>query len=90
MSKDAERRRDPARRRRESVVEAAELVPEFGSAGLSHRKVAAGAGVPLGPTTQPSISGATWQAALTGEAPSVVTLQRGLTSLFDLDREHGR
>jgi DNA-binding transcriptional regulator YbjK len=32
------------------------------------------------------ISGATWQAALTGQAPPVETLERGLRSLFDLGR----
>jgi DNA-binding transcriptional regulator YbjK len=32
------------------------------------------------------ISGATWQAALTGQAPPVETLERGLRSLFALDR----
>jgi DNA-binding transcriptional regulator YbjK len=186
MVENGRRRRDPARRRQEIVVAAAELVTEVGTAGLSHRKVAARAGVPLGSTTQyfatlddlraaalehlsrdideyvgavalamadatdpvgvmaqglheylsdprlvradtmltatatldPTlrgltdrwfkglaelltsalgagtaecvvmlISGATWQAALTGESPSVETLQRGLKALFDLDRK---
>jgi DNA-binding transcriptional regulator YbjK len=185
MTEDGRRRRDPERRRREIVTAAAELVIEVGTAGLSHRKVAARADVPLGSTTQyfatlddlraaalehlsrdietyveqvalamadagdpvgvlvqglhdylsdphlvradtmltasatldPSlrpltdrwfegltkvltpevgvgaadnvvmlISGATWQAALTGQAPPVETLERGFRSLFNLDR----
>jgi DNA-binding transcriptional regulator YbjK len=185
MPEDGRRRRDPERRRQEIVAAAAELVTELGTAALSHRKVAARAGVPLGSTTQyfatlddlraaalehlsrdiesyveqvalamadagdpvgvlaqglhdylsdsqlvradamltasatldprlrpltdrwfeglakvltPEvgvsaadnvvmlISGATWQAALTGQAPSVETLDRGLRSLFHLDR----
>jgi DNA-binding transcriptional regulator YbjK len=49
---DVRRRRDPERRRQEIVEAAAELVTESGSAGLSHRAVAARAGVPLGSTTQ--------------------------------------
>ncbi|MCS3781576.1 TetR/AcrR family transcriptional regulator [Tsukamurella ocularis] len=46
------RRRDPERRRREIVVAAAALVVEEGPDALTHRKVAARAGVPLGSTTQ--------------------------------------
>ena len=49
---DAPRRRDPERRRREIVAAAAALVVEDGPDGLTHRKVAARAGVPLGSTTQ--------------------------------------
>ncbi|MDH2416092.1 TetR family transcriptional regulator [Nocardioides sp. CER19] len=46
------RRRDPTRRRREIVDAAAEIVAEVGAASLTHRQVAARAGVPLGSTTQ--------------------------------------
>ncbi|NYE35360.1 DNA-binding transcriptional regulator YbjK [Nocardioides cavernae] len=189
MVEDGRRRRDPERRRQEIVTAAAELVTEVGTAGLSHRKVAYRAEVPLGSTTQyfatlddlraaalehlsrdieayveqmalamedaadpvgvmaqglhdyladphlvradtmltasavldprlrpltdrwfeglakvltPSlgtsaadsvvmfIGGATWQAALTGEAPPVDTLRRGLAALFELDRKDPR
>lgn len=46
------RRRDPEARRREIVTAAAELIIEVGVDAVSHRKVAARAGVPLGATTQ--------------------------------------
>lgn len=46
------RRRDPEARRREIVTAASELVVENGAASLTHRAVAARAGVPLGSTTQ--------------------------------------
>lgn len=46
------RRRDPAARRREIIIAASELVVENGAASLTHRAVAARAGVPLGSTTQ--------------------------------------
>ncbi|CAM3979776.1 TetR/AcrR family transcriptional regulator [Tsukamurella ocularis] len=46
------RRRDPERRRREIVAAAAAIVVEEGPDALTHRKVAARAGVPLGSTTQ--------------------------------------
>lgn len=46
------RRRDPEARRREIVQAAAELIVEIGVDALTHRKVAARAGVPLGATTQ--------------------------------------
>lgn len=46
------RRRDPEARRREIVEAAAELIVEIGVDALTHRKVAARAGVPLGATTQ--------------------------------------
>lgn len=49
---DGPRRRDPERRRREIVDAAAALVLESGADALTHRKVAARAGVPLGSTTQ--------------------------------------
>ncbi|TDB74885.1 TetR family transcriptional regulator [Actinomadura sp. KC216] len=45
-------RRDPAGRRRVIVEAAAELITEVGTDGLTHRLVAARAGVPLGSTTQ--------------------------------------
>ncbi|BDH55194.1 TetR/AcrR family transcriptional regulator [Tsukamurella sp. PLM1] len=46
------RRRDPERRRREIVDGAVAIVLEQGPDALTHRKVAARAGVPLGSTTQ--------------------------------------
>lgn len=46
------RRRDPEARRREIVTAAAELIVEIGVDAITHRKVAARAGVPLGATTQ--------------------------------------
>ncbi|GAA1083495.1 TetR/AcrR family transcriptional regulator [Tsukamurella spumae] len=46
------RRRDPERRRREIIAAAAGIVVESGPDALTHRKVAARAGVPLGSTTQ--------------------------------------
>lgn len=49
---DTPRRRDPERRRREIIAAAAEIVLEEGPDALTHRKVAARAGVPLGSTTQ--------------------------------------
>lgn len=52
MSEITRRRRDPEARRREIVTAAAELIVEIGSDALTHRKVAARAGVPLGATTQ--------------------------------------
>ena len=48
----ARRRRDPQTRRREIVVAAAELIVEVGVGALTHRLIAARAGVPLGATTQ--------------------------------------
>lgn len=44
-------KRDPEGRRRKIVEAAAELIPEVGVAGLTHRLVAARAGVALGATT---------------------------------------
>lgn len=44
-------RRDPAGRRQAIVAAACALIPEVGIDGLTHRKVAARAGVPLGATT---------------------------------------
>ncbi|KNY05380.1 TetR/AcrR family transcriptional regulator [Microbacterium sp. GCS4] len=52
MSEGTRRRRDPEARRREIVTAAAELIVEIGVDALTHRKVAARAGVPLGATTQ--------------------------------------
>lgn len=46
------RRRDPERRRREIIDAAAAILVEEGPDALTHRKVAARAGVPLGSTTQ--------------------------------------
>lgn len=46
------RRRDPEARRREIVAAASELIVEIGVDAITHRKVAARAGVPLGATTQ--------------------------------------
>ncbi|MCW2286928.1 TetR family transcriptional regulator [Leucobacter luti] len=48
----APRRRDPEARRREILAAAAELAAEHGVAALTHRAIAARAGVPLGSTTQ--------------------------------------
>ncbi|GAA1628097.1 TetR/AcrR family transcriptional regulator [Leucobacter chromiireducens] len=48
----APRRRDPEARRREILAAAAELAAEHGPAALTHRAIAARAGVPLGSTTQ--------------------------------------
>jgi DNA-binding transcriptional regulator YbjK len=52
MSDGSRRRRDPEARRREIVTAAAELIVEVGAEAVTHRKVAARAGVPLGATTQ--------------------------------------
>ncbi|WP_312169943.1 TetR family transcriptional regulator [Microbacterium sp.] len=52
MSEGTRRRRDPEARRLEIVTAAAELIVEIGVDALTHRKVAARAGVPLGATTQ--------------------------------------
>lgn len=52
MSEGTRRRRDPEARRLEIVTAAAELIIEIGVDALTHRKVAARAGVPLGATTQ--------------------------------------
>jgi DNA-binding transcriptional regulator YbjK len=46
------RRRDPEGRRRAIIEAAAELLIELGSRQITHRLVAARAGVPLGSTTQ--------------------------------------
>lgn len=46
------RTRDPESRRREIVTAAAELIIEVGVSALTHRMIAARAGVPLGATTQ--------------------------------------
>lgn len=52
MVDGARRRRDPEARRREIVTAATELIVEVGADALTHRMVAARAGVPLGATTQ--------------------------------------
>jgi DNA-binding transcriptional regulator YbjK len=52
MGDGSRRRRDPEARRREIVTAAAELIVEVGADAVTHRKVAARAGVPLGATTQ--------------------------------------
>lgn len=52
MAENRSRRRDPERRRREILTAAVELTVEYGSAALTHRAIAARAGVPLGSTTQ--------------------------------------
>src|SRR6218665_1726101 len=52
MSEVQRRRRDPEARRREIVTAASELIVEIGVDAITHRKVAARAGVPLGATTQ--------------------------------------
>lgn len=52
MAENPRRRRDPEARRREIVTAAASLIVESGVDALTHRKVAAKAGVPLGATTQ--------------------------------------
>lgn len=52
MGESTRRRRDPEARRREIVTAAAELIVEVGADGVTHRMVAARAGVPLGATTQ--------------------------------------
>ncbi|MEJ1089498.1 TetR family transcriptional regulator [Microbacterium sp. Mu-80] len=46
------RRRDPETRRRAIVSAAAELIVEIGVGAVTHRLIAARAGVPLGATTQ--------------------------------------
>ncbi|MBK0422783.1 TetR family transcriptional regulator [Leucobacter sp. CSA2] len=48
----APRKRDPEGRRRAILEAATELIVESGAAALTHRAVAARAGVPLGSTTQ--------------------------------------
>jgi DNA-binding transcriptional regulator YbjK len=52
MAESTRRRRDPEARRREIVTATAELIVEVGVDGVTHRLVAARAGVPLGATTQ--------------------------------------
>jgi DNA-binding transcriptional regulator YbjK len=52
MGEAARRRRDPEARRREIAEAAAELIVEVGTDAITHRLVAARAGVPLGATTQ--------------------------------------
>lgn len=52
MGEATRRRRDPEARRREILTAAAELIVEVGADALTHRLVAARAGVPLGATTQ--------------------------------------
>lgn len=52
MSDSPRRRRDPEARRREIIAAAAELIVEVGVNAVTHRLIAARAGVPLGATTQ--------------------------------------
>lgn len=52
MTQATRRRRNPEARRREIVAAASELIVEVGAEAVTHRKVAARAGVPLGATTQ--------------------------------------
>ena len=52
MGVGVRRKRDPEARRRAIVDAAAELIVEIGVDAITHRKVAARAGVPLGATTQ--------------------------------------
>lgn len=52
MRQGERRRRDPEARRREIVTATAELIVEVGADAVTHRMVAARAGVPLGATTQ--------------------------------------
>lgn len=52
MAEGTRRRRDPEARRQEIIAAASELIVEIGVDALTHRKVAARAGVPLGATTQ--------------------------------------
>lgn len=52
MGEVTRRRRDPEARRRSIAAAAAELIVEVGADGITHRLVAARAGVPLGATTQ--------------------------------------
>lgn len=52
MTAKLRRKRDPEGRRLAIVDAAAELIIEIGGSALTHRKVAARAGVPLGATTQ--------------------------------------
>ena len=52
MREGARRRRDPEARRREIIAAAAELIVEVGADAVTHRMVAARAGLPLGATTQ--------------------------------------
>lgn len=52
MSDSPRRRRDPEARRQAIVLATAELIVEVGVDAITHRMVAARAGVPLGATTQ--------------------------------------
>jgi len=52
MAEATRRRRDPEARRREIAAAAAELIVEVGADAITHRLVAARAGVPLGSTTR--------------------------------------
>lgn len=51
-ARPASRRRDPENRRREIIDAASQLIVENGVSNLTHRAIAARAGVPLGSTTQ--------------------------------------
>lgn len=52
MTDSARRRRDPEARRLDIIAAAAELIVEVGADAITHRMIAARAGVPLGATTQ--------------------------------------
>lgn len=52
MTDAPRRQRDPEARRKAIVAAAADLITEVGVDAITHRKVAARAGVPLGATTQ--------------------------------------
>lgn len=52
MTATLRRKRDPEGRRLAIIAAAAELIVEIGGDAITHRKVAARAGVPLGATTQ--------------------------------------
>jgi DNA-binding transcriptional regulator YbjK len=77
------RRRDPQARRQEIVAAAAELVVEVGVGALTHRMIAARAGVPLGATTQYFATLDELRAAALGHLASEVDARMGgIRSVF--------